>query len=216
MLVRLFLPKKSKIFDNIIQLSLIAKEAAQILKSIADNWSRLKEGYIMLEKLEGDADDLVHIITDEVEKVFILPLDKEDVKELTDSLDDIIDNMEQIVNRLYIYKILESNQAIKDFSELILQAVQEIHKGIMLVRDRKMGSEEFVSCCEKLHDIENQGDKLHRKILEEMMGRYSPEFGGRDALSIIKWKEIFQTLEDTLDICEDFAITFGRLRIKYA
>jgi hypothetical protein len=102
-----------------------------------------------------------------------------------------------------------------DFSLLISRSARKVHEGILMVRERKLTSENFASCIKSLHEFENQGDKLHRKVLEDMIGKCSPDYGGENILSIIKWKEVFQTLEHTLDICEDFAAFFGILRIKY-
>ena len=210
----MFLPKKSKIFENLVKLSSIIEEAAQVFQKITHDWEYLKNGSEDLVTLESQADTIVHTITDDIERIFILPLDKEDIKELTDKLDDIIDGIEQAANRLYIYKILKSNKAIKEFSELILKAVQQIHQGILIIKEHKFHSKDFVAYQQKLHELENDGDKLHRKVLGDMMGK-SSDFNRNETLSIIKWREIFQTLEDTLDICEDIAINFDKLRIKY-
>lgn len=206
--------KKSKVFDNLVELSLIVKEASRVFQNILDDWGQLEKGWKTLEYLENKADDLVHIITDEIERVFILPLDKDDIKSLTESLDDVMDNIEQIANRLYIYRIKEGNEPLKEFSKLLVQAIENIHQGILMVRDRKITSKEFAETMKMLHFLENEADKVHRVVLEEMMN-CSSSFAGNDPILIIKWKEIFQTLEDTMDRCEDFAVIFSKIRIKY-
>lgn len=211
----MFIPKKSRIFEHLVRQSNIIQEAARTFHRITHDWKQLKEGSDALVKLEYQGDECVHTITDEIEEIFILPLDKEDIKELTDVLDDIVDNLEQTANRLSIYKIPSSNEALRSFSELILETVQHIHRGILMVQEHRFASEEFTACCEKLHELETQGDRLHRGILEELMSQKPPHFNGKDPLFIVKWKEIFQTLEDTLDVCETMAIIFVRLRIKY-
>lgn len=211
----MFIPRKTKIFDALVKQSSIILEAVETFQRIVEDWSRLEEGSAALEKMEKASDELVHEITDEIESAFILPLDKEDIKRLTELLDDIMDNLEQVANRLNIYEIPDSNQALKDFSELVLQSTRKVHDGIMMIKDRKLTSQEFTSCIESLHELENSGDRLHRRILRDLMKGLSPEYDSGNPLSIIKWKEIFQTLEDTLDVCEDLAAFFGMLRIKY-
>lgn len=211
----MFIPKKSKIFEKLEEQSLIVERASKIFQRIVHNWGQLKDGCAELETLEGEADEFVHTITDEIEMRFILPLDKEDIKELTESLDNIVDNIEQAANRLNIYKIPQTNEALKEFSNLLLQSIQQIHQGILMIKEHKFSSKEFIHYYKNLHAIENRGDKLHRKVLENLMGGSDPDFGGKDPILILKWKEIFQTLEDTLDQCEDIAVLFDRLRIKY-
>ncbi|MCX7973727.1 MAG: DUF47 family protein [Candidatus Aminicenantes bacterium] len=211
----MFLPKKSQVLIKLVEQSSVVEEGAKILKEAFNNLSELKHCCARLEILEFKGDEFVHEITEEIEKIFILPLDKEDIKEMTDRLDDILDEIEQLANRLYLYDITKGNESSIEFSDLILQAVKQIHKGLILVNEHKFHSDEFLECFENLHTLENQGDKLHRRVLKELMSEASANFNNETLLSLIKWKEIFQMLEDTLDICEDVAIIFGRLRIKY-
>ena len=212
----MFLPHKSKIFDELCKQSSVVKEAAQVFDNIARDWKELKNASSALQTLERRGDELVHRITDDIEKTFILPLDKEDIADLTESLDDVVDNLEEAVNRLNIYNISKGNDALGGFSELIKQAAVQIHEGILMIKERKIASEDFAYCGKMLRDLESQGDKLHRKVLEHLMaGRSSSFVNGNDCLSILKWKEIFQTLEDTLDKCDNIGKLFARLRIKY-
>lgn len=211
----MLIPKRSKVFENLVKQSLIVEETAQTFQKIIQDWGQLKNICAELERLENQADEFVHTITDDIETTFILPLDKEDIKELTESLDDIVDNLEQAANRLYIYKIPGSNETLKNFSLLILQAIQKIHQGILMIKERRQSSKEYISYYQDLHTLENQGDRLHREVLGRLMADSDPEFGKKGPLFIIKWKEIFQILEDTLDKCEDIAVLFEKLRIKY-
>lgn len=211
----MFIPRKSKTFDKLVKQSELVKETAKIFKDITHDWNKLIDGCAELEALENQADEQVHSISGDIDTFFILPLDKEDISELTESLDDVVDNLEQIANRIKIYRISQSNDALKKFSNLILQAAEQIHQGILLIREHKMASVDYATCYKKLQDLENEGDHLHRKVLGELFGEGPSDFNGKDPLSAIKWKEIFQTLEDTLDRCEDIAVMFSRLRTKY-
>ena len=209
------IPKKTKIFDGLVEQSRIIQETAQLFKEATHDWRKLKENSSKIEDLEMKADELVHAITDEIETAFILPLDKEDLKELTELLDDIEDDIEEVANRLIIYRISKPNQALQEFSDFILAAVEKISQATKLIKEDKLASREFLTHYRALHEIENKADQLHRKVLGQIMGNGSPAAYGKDTRSALKWIEIFQTLEDTLDECEDVAIIFDRLRIKY-
>lgn len=221
----MFLPKRSKIFNNLVEQSLLIEKAAQVFQEITHDWSRLRAGSETLKNLESQADSLVHLISSEVAQSFILPLDREDIDELTERLDDIIDGLEQTANRLVIYGIAESgsvmtenSDAIKKFSDIILQATSQVSQGIREIKDHRIHSEEFSLCCQKLHTLENQGDVQHRGVLTSMMEaaeKTSANCQTMPILALIKWKEIFQTIEDTLDVCEKIAIIFEKLKIKY-
>lgn len=211
----MFLSKRSQIFENLTKQSKILLDSAIVFEALTNKFNKLEEFSIELEVLEEKADDLVQSISDDIEKIFILPLDKEDVKELIELLDDIIDNLEQSANRLKIYKITKENKPLKDFSKLIRQASEQIHQGMLLIKEHKLNSKEFSVSYRQIHTIEHEGDKVHRSVLVDLMNKNLEGINGNDILLIIKWKEIFQTLEDTLDKCEDIADLFERLKIKY-
>lgn len=209
--------KKSEVLEKLIQFSSVVKEAFETFQGIFEDPELLEVTCKKLEEIELKADTFVQEITKDIERVFILPLDKEDAKQIVDLLDDVVDNLEQVSNRIKIYriKISQNSTTFHDFSKLIFESINNICNCIMLINKRKITSEEFVSSIRKLHDLENEGDKIHRSILEKMLGEGAAEFGDQDPILIIKLKEVFQTLEDTLDKCEDFAVVFERLRIKY-
>jgi len=211
----MFIPRKSRVFDKLVDLSALALESAETFRNMAHQWDQLEQGCSSLKSLEKQADEQVRSISNDIESLFILPLDKEDMSVLTVSLDDLVDNLEEIANRLALYKIPGTHRVLKSFSDLILKAVEEVHHGVQLIKEQRMKSEEYARSCKTLRNLENEGDRLHREVLGELLGEGSSDFDGRNPLSVIKWKDIFQTLEDTLDRCEDIAVIFSRLRIKY-
>jgi hypothetical protein len=211
----MFIPKKSRVFDKLVNLAALALKSAETFKAMVNAWDQLEQGCSSLKSLEKQADEQVRNISDDIESRFILPLDKEDMSELTVSLDDLVDNLEEIANRLALYKIPGSHHALRRFSDLILKAVEQVHHGIQLIKEQEMKSEEYARCCQTLRNLEDQGDQLHREVLGQLLGEGSSDFDAGNVLSVIKWKDVFQTLEDTLDRCEDISVIFSRLRIKY-
>jgi predicted phosphate transport protein (TIGR00153 family) len=209
----MFFPKKTNILEKLVQQSITLEKCAEVFSRIPKEWKKRDEICDELKQIESEGDKFVHIITDEIEMVFILPLDKEDIKELSEMMDDIIDFMEQAANRLKIYNVEENKEmlsSLKEFAKLITRSVKQIRLCIELISARKIRGTEFPNNYKILHDIENEGDHLHRGILGELFRHHA-----NDALLIIKWKEIFGLLEDTLDRCEDVASLCERLRIKY-
>jgi predicted phosphate transport protein (TIGR00153 family) len=211
----MFLPKKSKIIELLGQHAHLVKEAAQILLAVARDWKTLNSSCQKIRELEHQADELVHLISDEIERTFILPFDKDDLRNLVEQSDDIIDNIEEVVTLLNIYDITKGNAFITEFTSLLKQAAVLIHNNVLLINQQKLLSDEFVASYKNLHDLESEGDSLHRKILKELFSGKSSTFKNDDLLEIIKWKEIFQTLENSMDRCEDIAITFEKLKVKY-
>ena len=207
--------KKTVIFDYLSQQAKVLKEAAAALQELSGSFRKRREICRKLESLEKEGERLVRLATDEIEKTFILPLDKEDLKEMADTLDNAIDNIEETGSLIALYEIPGPNSYLKDFSTLTLEASGLIEEGIRLIASDKINKDEFVECYAKINSLEHKGDDLYRRILPELMNGRMKEINGKDLLLLIKWKEIFQTLEDTMDMCQEIAKLFERLRIKY-
>lgn len=214
--IGVLLPQRTEIFNDLVKQSLILVEAAKVFESLVHDWKKLDNSCLKLKQLEHEADSVVHKITDDIEKTFMLSLDKEDVKSLAESVDDVMDGLEEAANRFKIYKVSKSNYQLREFSALITQMTKQLQSGISFIKNNKFSSKDFLQCCRDIHQIESKGDELHRKILAEMMGKRRGKISGEGVLSIIAWREIFQTLEDVLDKCENIAIIFDRLRLKYS
>lgn len=212
----MFLPKKSKIFENLVEQSSVVVKGAKTFQKLTEDWENRDKHSKELYKLENEADGFVHKITDDIEKFFILPMDKEDLKELTENLDDVIDLLEKIANRVEIYNLQKENNSLKKFASIITAAVKEIDINIGLVQKHKMGTSEYTSHYRHIHDLEEEGDKIYRNVLEDLMSEKKLDSQEKSTLGVMKWKEIFESLEKVLDKCENIAIIFERLKIKYS
>lgn len=211
----MFFPRKSKLLDNLTSLVLKIKEATGLFEEITNNFGDLRNKTERLKQIENNADDLVHAIKLDIERAFILPIDKNDAQKLTDTFDNIIDRLEQAANRIYIYKIPETNRVLKAFTELLSLAAEEIAKGMAEFNAGRQNGKIFTFCYQKIHELENKGDHLHRQALEELMNASMTDCSLEKFLLIIKMKEIYQELEDTLDEYENAANLFESIKVKY-
>ncbi len=210
----MFLPKKTIIFELLEKQTAILRTAATDFEKLIENFDDIDNQVSKFSRHESEADEYVHKVLNHIEQVFILPLDKDDIQTLARQLDDIMDNIEQVVNRLYIYKIKKSNKELHKFAKYLNTCIKEVNKGVLYIKNRKYTDKKFVECCKKMHDIENEADVLHRDVLKKLIGERSAKYA-KNTISIMKWKEIFNTLEDTIDKVEDVAILFERIKIKY-
>jgi uncharacterized protein len=163
--------------------------------------------YIHDQETKGD--EVVKRVREIVLKSFILPMDKEDILSVTETLDSILDTLERVENRLTIYR-LTSNEAVKDFSSLIVDSSHNIKIGFREISQNSYDSGIFITTCDNLNKLEAKGDKLHRKHLEKLMNdeKIKPN-------ELLKWREVYQIMEDCLNLCEKLAMHFDEIRIKY-
>jgi len=211
----MFSNPKAKIYDLLDKHSDLVVKASLILGKLCHNWSRLSNYADELAKVEHEADKLVDEITDDVEKKFILPLDKEDVKSLAEKLDDIIDDIESFANRCVIYKLQKSYEGMEDFVAIIHEATQKIDRGVTMLARQEFDREEFIDLYRKIRQLEKQGDRHYRKILAKVMKNPDVSATPAQIWEMIKWREMWNRLENILDKCESVAVLFEIYRIKY-
>lgn len=204
-----FFQNPGDVLDKLVEEAALVKKAADTFRGAVEDPGNTLNYAKALEEIEHAADGLVHDIDAKLLKLFTLPnMDKEDVKALTELLDTVIDFIEEAANRIVLFNIPIGARELREFAELLVRAAEEIQRGIALLREKRVKSEEYIGCYKSLHTIENLGDALHRSTLT-LINDISVDL--RDAF---KWMRVYQTLEDALDACEDVAIAFERIRTK--
>lgn len=189
------------------------KEAAELLDEIQKNPQKLEELSLKMKKLEVEADSLGYSVIDHLRKSFITPLEGEDIDILRQKLDDVMDLIEKAVNRMVIYKIQKPfPKEINEYIKVIKEAIKEINEGIKKIRNVRKFQENLHHCCQKLDELENIGDEIHRTALKNLMNISQPS--AERNFEIIKLKEIYDTLERAIDCCEDVGNIFESILIK--
>ncbi len=209
-----FLPKNEKFYNLFEAQTDKLVEAAELLKELREEPSEIKKIAIKMKKLEEEADDLGHQIISSLHQTFITPIEREDIDILRQNLDDIMDEIERAVNRMAIYKISFSPfpKEIMEYLKIIEKAIREIKEGAKEIRDINKHFQDLRDRCERINQLENQGDDINRKILEELMtpSKITPQ----ENLEIMKKKEIYESLENAIDKCEDVANVLESILIK--
>jgi len=212
----MFLPKEKKFYGLFEAMAEKLSQAGILLKKLVEEQEpeNIEKIALEMKKLESEADDIGHETASNLHKAFITPIEGEDIDILRQNLDDVIDGIERVVNRIQIYNIGASFfEKIKDYIEIICQAIEEIKESVKELRNFKKYSKNILERCEKINKLENEGDDLNRTTLKRLMNPDSIS-SPTETLEIIKQKEIFETLEDTIDCCEDVANVFEAIIIK--
>ena len=206
---------KTEIFELLNTQAALALKSSNILIKLSKNWAKLPNYAQEMQGIEEEADKIVEQITADIEKRFILPLDKEDAKNIAETLDNIIDDIENFTNRCLIFDLRQAYQGLDDFVVIIYEAVEKIQKGILLIAKEQFDREEFVAIYHRVRVLEKQGDRHYRKVLAKIMKNPHSSDGIQELWDKIKWREVWAHLERVLDSCEAMAILFEMLRIKY-
>jgi predicted phosphate transport protein (TIGR00153 family) len=191
-----------KASDNIV-------EGAERLKELLDQFDDLKERARQIEEVEHKGDTITHDIIKKLNTTFITPIDREDILALASSLDDVIDLIHGVATRLVVYKVTESTAHAKELGFLILKSVQELQKGIAHLPLAK-GRDRVYEHCVEVNSLENEADRVCRDAIASLFDNQT------DPITIVKWKEIYETLELATDRCEDAANVLEGVALKNA
>lgn len=161
-----------------------------------------------IKQYETEADEKVHIIIKDLNQAFITPIEREDILQLTMLLDDIIDGMEEFTALMDIYQILSSDSYIDSFADYILKCSKEILTCMELMSNSKLNQVEPHAI--RIKDHESKCDDLYRESLKNLFQKE------KDPIKVIQFKEIYETLEDIADCCQDVASTLQSIIMKNA
>jgi len=208
-----FFPKDGIFYQLFEKQSDKLSEASELLKRAINEPENLEAISAKLKELEEEADELGHQLMENLRKNFITPMEGEDIDLLRQNLDDIIDFTERAVNRMVIYKLPRPlPKEIGEYAEIIGAAAKEIYAGVREIRDVKKHNESLHKRCYRLNQLENAGDEINRKALGGLMG--TPQVSCDKLIEIIKFKEIYETLENAIDSCENVGNMFESILIK--
>jgi uncharacterized protein len=204
-----FLPRDFNFFELFEKQVSCAVDAARFFKEVV-SWDCVSEDTVSkMAAIEHQADNVAHTIIEQLNKTFITPIDREDIHTLTTQLDDIVDMINNIVNRMRIYNITGVDKNLVEFAEVIEQSVQAVARAIGGLRNIKNVKAVFDACVE-VNRLENVGDTMRDRMLMELFTTR------KDPIEVIKWKDIYQDAETVLDVCEDVANIVDSIMVKQA
>jgi predicted phosphate transport protein (TIGR00153 family) len=201
------LPQEKRFFNLIEEQSKNVLVGVDALVDMLEQYNDIDAKREKIKKIENDGDKMVHDIFAELNKTFITPIDREDISKLVCSLDDILDNLEAVAERLVLYEIKKPPIYMLDFAKTLQKTSNNVHCGISLLRNFKEANQ-IRMYCKEVNTLENEGDTLLRKATAELFKR-------KDSVEIIKIKELYEDLEAAIDRCEDVADVIGDILVKY-
>lgn len=196
-----FLELFDKVGANITQ-------AATILVAIMEHFTNLDNWAKEVHELEEDGDMLTHDIIKKLNKTIVTPFDREDIHALASKLDDILDFIWGTAERLAVFKMQEPRKEAVIMSKELLTTVELVHKAIKTLKEKDYAR--MQEYCVEINKLENKMDRIFRDALGHLFDEM------KDPILVIKWKEIYEHLENASDKCEDVADILESIAIKNA
>jgi len=201
------IPKDEKFFAMFKEMTVTIIEGANLLKDMMDNFENPIESQKMIKAVEHKCDQLTHDIIKKLNKSFITPFDREDIYALSSALDDIMDLIDASAQRFLMYNVEKPTSESKELAFIILKSCQTIDKAVGILGGKL---EPIAEYCVEVNALENEADRVCREAISRLFDEE------KDAIQLIKWKEIYETLERATDKCEDAANILESVVVKNA
>lgn len=211
------LPKNLEFFDCFDQAAKNAVRSAELLVELATSSDRGRRVELVgaIKEKEHTGDHIAHEALDRLEKTYLTPIDRDDIQALVTQIDDIVDYVDAAAQRLMIYKIVEITPAFQDQCRGLVKATESLAEavaGLRFLKNRRRGNSapNIEQAIIAIHETENASDDVHHRSLGELFEC------GFDPFMVIKWKELYEIVEQAIDRCEDVANTVQGIAIKSA
>ena len=199
------LPKDDRYFERFTDLAVRIREAAGTLDRFFQGQAPVSATAAEVKRLEHECDEISHEILRSIDQSFITPIDREDIHQLAVRLDDVMDLIDGTVRRVVLFQIDKPTPLSAKMSQLIVQASAELVEAVSQLRKQKGVMEH----CIRIKKLENEADAAYGESIASLFR------GQPNAIELIKWKEIYDTLEKTLDHMEDAGNVLESISIKH-
>jgi uncharacterized protein Yka (UPF0111/DUF47 family) len=198
------IPRDEGFFLLFNELAKRLKEAARLLNRLFAEPERLDHYVAAIKTVEHEADVLTHDVRARIDRSFVTPIDREDIHLLATELDDVIDLIDGTARRAAMFHIAESREPARRLSETIALAANHIEAGVAAIKKPSV----VTTSSREIKKLEEEGDAIYQEAVGEL-------FRGRpDALEVMKWKELYDTLERALDQCQGVGHVLESISLK--
>lgn len=179
--------------------------AARLLDRMFAEPDQMRAHAGAIKDLEHEADVITHSVIDRIHRVFVTPFDREDIHLLVQELDDVIDMIDGAARRAGMFGIAEAKEGVRDLTDKLVRATEAIEWAVVSMKQPKI----VEARSREIKRLEEEGDTLYNAAVAALFT------GTPDPIDVIKWKELFDTIERALDQCEDVANVLESISIKH-
>lgn len=193
-----FLPKETSFFDFFEQHAALTVEGTKEFLSLVTTGANIETKAKRVSDIEHETDVITHRCVEALHKTFITPIDRDNIHRLITRMDDVMDFVEAAAERIALYELTVMTPDVRDLADVLVRAAQQVElatKGLRNLKD----PQSILKQCIDINRLENESDQILRRAVAKL---FKEE---KDPIVVIKWKEIYENLENAADRCEDVA-----------
>jgi predicted phosphate transport protein (TIGR00153 family) len=199
------IPREEKFFADFVTLADRIVSGATLLERMLASDPPSWETALQIKQIENECDSLTHQIIQRLNRTFVTPIDREDIHALATSLDDVMDAIDAAATVIRRYRMSSIRYGARELASLVWQSAMQVRVAVEALEKRKDVHERAV----EVNRLENAADD----VLDESLRRLFEE--EKNALTVMKWKEMFEILEEATDRCEDVANVLEGVVVKH-
>ncbi len=203
------MPRSDDFFDDFERQAAATVEGAKLFRALLDDFTDVPAKVKAIKDVEHRADDITHRAFERLHTQFITPFDRAEIHRLLSCIDDVLDLTDAASERLGLYQVHSIIPDVRELATVLVAATEVMQEAVRGLRDIKEPAK-ILQACQQINALENQGDTLIRRGLARL---FNSSF---DPLTVMKWKEILDLVEDAIDRVEDVANVIEGVVLQHA
>ena len=204
-----FLPKETSFFDFFEQHAALTVEGTREFLSMVTTGANIPSKAKRIADIEHETDVITHRCVEALHKTFITPIERDDIHRLITKMDDIMDFVEAASERIELYELTVMTADVRDLADVLLRSAVQVEAATKCLRNLK-DPQAILKLCIDINRLENEADGILRRAVARL---FKEE---KDPIIVIKWKEIYENLENASDRCEDVANIIEGVVLEHA
>jgi uncharacterized protein len=199
------IPREEKFYDDFKAMADELRRGARLLEAMFAVDPPLADKAHEIKEVEHKCDFLTHEIIQRLNKTFVTPIDREDIHELAKTLDDVMDAIDNAASLVPLYKIDKVRPGARELTRIIIQQCDEVRNAVEALEQRKGVLERAI----EINRLENEADRIHMNAISQLFDEET------NPIVVLKWKELYDLLEEATDACEDVANLLENVVVKH-
>jgi predicted phosphate transport protein (TIGR00153 family) len=200
------IPRDVHFFDLFVEDAANVLAGARLLEAMLRTYDQPDARATEIRDAEHRGDEISHEIGHRLEATFVTPFDREEIYALISGLDDVLDFIEEAADTFVLYRIEAPTATAVEQAAIIVKQVELLHDALTHLKSFKGLDRYWI----EVHRLENEGDRIVRAAIADLF------IDEKDPINLVKWKDIYGLLEETIDKAEDVANIIERITIKHA
>jgi predicted phosphate transport protein (TIGR00153 family) len=208
-MLRRLLPREEDFFGLFERHVALTVEGAREMQRLVQGGQNVRVLAARIKEIEHETDVITHACVERLHKTFITPFDRDDIHRLITRMDDVMDYIESAAIAVMLYELTEMTAPARELADVLVRSTEAVAIAVGGLRKVKQ-SETILKACIEVNRLENEGDEILRNALASLFRE------AKDPLLVLKWKEVYEALENATDRCEDVANIIEGVVLEHA